>query len=488
MSCDDTTGTVGSSLTDDMDMLEVSTDTFQVTSRSIVADSVLSRNTTGYLGIIRDPETGNYITGNFMAQFGTLEDYSLPELDSIASLTEDFADTDTEEQKINKIVADSCHIRLFFMSYYGDSLAPMKVGINLLKDDVEINDDGNDADIYYTTYDPYQYAQTQVIGEKDYAAYDKSVSDSIRNATNSSGQKTYYPSVVIDLDKTKVPGTDMTFSEYLQDMYVNHREYFKDANTFINNVLKGFYVHNTSGEGSVLYIQDIWLRTYFDYTIKGSQDQDSTVSSYYAFAATKEIFMSTRLNNDEKLDDFVTDANKTKDTYLKTPAGLWTEITLPLEQMYDDLKTDTLNSVSLTLTKYRNTIENRENGIEMGTPQYLLLLRKNDLKEFFEGNHSYDNRTSFLATYNSTTNSYSFSSLNRLISYIFAEMRNSDERPEGWDKLLLVPVQVEKDSQNKVIGISSHDLEVNSARLFKGSDDNPLQITVIYTEPHGLKD
>ena len=280
----------------------------------------------------------------------------------------------------------------------------------------------------------------------------------------------------------------MTFSEYLQDMYVNHREYFKDANTFINNVLKGFYVHNTSGEGSVLYIQDIWLRTYFDYTIKGSQDQDSTVSSYYAFAATKEIFMSTRLNNDEKLDDFVTDANKTKDTYLKTPAGLWTEITLPLEQMYDDLKTDTLNSVSLTLTKYRNTIENRENGIEMGTPQYLLLLRKNDLKEFFEGNHSYDNRTSFLATYNSTTNSYSFSSLNRLISYIFAEMRNSDERPEGWDKLLLVPVQVEKDSQNKVIGISSHDLEVNSARLFKGSDDNPLQITVIYTEPHGLKD
>ena len=110
------------------------------------------------------------------------------------------------------------------------------------------------------------------------------------------------------------------------------------------------------------------------------------------------------------------------------------------------------------------------------------------MKEFFEGNHSYDNRTSFLATYNSTTNSYSFSSLNRLISYIFAEMRNSDERPEGWDKLLLVPVQVEKDSQNKVIGISSHDLEVNSARLFKGSDDNPLQITVIYTKPHGLKD
>ena len=87
-SCDDTTGTIGTSLTDNLDMLEVSTDTFEVTSRSIVADSVLSRNTTGYLGIIRDPETGNYITGDFMAQFGTLEDYNLPELDSIVSLSE----------------------------------------------------------------------------------------------------------------------------------------------------------------------------------------------------------------------------------------------------------------------------------------------------------------------------------------------------------------------------------------------------------------
>ena len=470
-SCDDSTTGIGDFVADE-DQIKAYATTYNVETKTVkVSDisdgrGVYSRTSSAYLGKITDPDFGEF-TADFITQVNCPEGFAYP----------------STFQKIT-----STQLELYYMSYYGDSLAPMKVGINLLKDDVEINDDGNDADIYYTTYDPYQYAQTQVIGEKDYAAYDKSVSDSIRNATNSSGQKTYYPSVVIDLDKTKVPGTDMTFSEYLQDMYVNHREYFKDANTFINNVLKGFYVHNTSGEGSVLYIQDIWLRTYFDYTIKGSQDQDSTVSSYYAFAATKEIFMSTRLNNDEKLDDFVTDANKTKDTYLKTPAGLWTEITLPLEQMYDDLKTDTLNSVSLTLTKYRNTIENRENGIEMGTPQYLLLLRKNDLKEFFEGNHSYDNRTSFLATYNSTTNSYSFSSLNRLISYIFAEMRNSDERPEGWDKLLLVPVQVEKDSQNKVIGISSHDLEVNSARLFKGSDDNPLQITVIYTEPHGLKD
>ena len=104
--CDETTDTIGTSLTDNMDMLEVSTDTFELTSKSVVVDSVLSRNTTGYLGKIKDPETGNYITCDFMAQFGTLEDYELPEIDSIVSLSEAFNENDSREDMINKIVAD----------------------------------------------------------------------------------------------------------------------------------------------------------------------------------------------------------------------------------------------------------------------------------------------------------------------------------------------------------------------------------------------
>ena len=88
LSCDDTTETIGTSLTNDMDYLQISTDTFNVTTRSIVADSVLSRSNTGYVGKIKDPETGLYITGDFMAQFHALEGqngYLFPKLDSIVS-------------------------------------------------------------------------------------------------------------------------------------------------------------------------------------------------------------------------------------------------------------------------------------------------------------------------------------------------------------------------------------------------------------------
>ena len=82
-SCDETTETIGSSLTDNMDFLKITTDSFKVTSRSIIADSVLSRNAMGYLGRIKDPETGAYVTGDFMVQFNSIDTKAFPVQDSL---------------------------------------------------------------------------------------------------------------------------------------------------------------------------------------------------------------------------------------------------------------------------------------------------------------------------------------------------------------------------------------------------------------------
>lgn len=222
------------------------------------------------------------------------------------------------------------------------------------------------------------------------------------------------------------------------------------------------------------------------YLTKGnvSGKVDSVVYRYVPFAATKEIFMSTRIQNSDKLKEFV-EADKPY-TYLKTPAGLCTEVTLPLETMYDELSKDTLNSITLSLTKMKST---DEGAYKMGEPKYLLLVRKNDMISFFENNKLPDNITSFLASYSSTTNSYSFSKLNRLVSYIFSELRNGT-KDEDWDKFLLVPVDVEYDSetsQERNIVSVSHDMEVNSARLVRGTGENPIDVKVIITQPNQMK-
>ena len=50
VSCDDTTDTIGGSLVDNTDKLNVKADTFNVTSNTLLAENIIARTSTGYLG------------------------------------------------------------------------------------------------------------------------------------------------------------------------------------------------------------------------------------------------------------------------------------------------------------------------------------------------------------------------------------------------------------------------------------------------------
>lgn len=448
-SCDDTTTGIGDFVSD-VDKISALADSYKVTSKTEILESVYSRTNKAYLGKYTDPDFGLFTT-DFIAQINCPENFRFP--DSIIGI-------------------DETTLELCYSSYYGDSLATLNVQVDTLN--TYINDDGKDKSLYYTSYDPklYYNTNTKPLAEKSYAAVDYSVSDSTRYDSD------YYKNVSIDLGEN--------FCNFVYDKYnENDHSNFKDSYSFINNVLKGFYVHTNQGEGSILYISDIWLRFKICKELRRPSTGaiDSLAYQYIRFSATKEVFMSTRLENSDKLKEL---AKNDKYTYLKTPAGLCTEVTLPLQEMYDDHKNDTLNSVTMSIKKYKDAGENTGlSPYKMGIPKNVLLLRKSELKDFFEQNKTYDNKTSFLGTYDSSTNSYTFSKLNRLISSIFSEIRNNTEKDENWNKILLVPVSTETDAEGNIIGVS-HDMEVNSARLFGGTseDSEELEIEIVYTNPN----
>jgi len=98
-SCDDQTYMTGNSLTTDVDRFSIESDTFDVQTKSILAGSVISRSTYTYLGRIKDPETGSYITSDFATAFSLLENES----------SNIFAGEDIIVNKDSLgIVADSC--------------------------------------------------------------------------------------------------------------------------------------------------------------------------------------------------------------------------------------------------------------------------------------------------------------------------------------------------------------------------------------------
>ena len=450
-SCDDTTNEIGTSLIHDMDHLDVTTDTFKVSSRTLVADSVYSRSTYGYLGTIRDPETGNIITGNFMTQFYTLEEYanSFPVADSIASRVD------------GKIIADSCEIRLFFSNFYGDSLSTMKVTAH------EMGKPMLENQRYYSNFDPMKEGYVRQGGikqEKAYTLADQSVSKETRYSD------TYTSNIRIPLNEAYTDKDGNQYNNYgsyiINSMYKD-KSNFADQLKFIKNVVPGFYFESTGGLGSMAYIFTSKLIVYFRVI-----SEDSIYNALIEFGGTEEVLQTTKIENNKEY--FQTLAADNSCTYLKTPAGLFTELTLPIDDIMRGHDSDSLSAAKLVIPRINDTSQSDYN---LPAPSQLLLIPKDSLYSFFENSRIINNRTSYLASSPSTTgnNTYLYSNIATLISAM-----NKNRQSENWNKVVLVPVDVTTSSS--IVVKISHSMELSSTRLVGGSENpyKPIQISVLY--------
>ena len=193
------------------------------------------------------------------------------------------------------------------------------------------------------------------------------------------------------------------------------------------------------------------------------------------FAATKEVIQANHFQNSDRLKELVEEKDY---TYLKTPAGIFTEVTLPIEEIAEMHMRDTLNAASITFTRYN---EKSESKYPMGIPQTLLMVRKCDMHKFFEKNETYDDQTSFIAQYvgsSETANTYSFPNISPLITQCINE-KQASKNDADWNKVVLIPVKTETDSNGSIIGLKSN-LDMESACLV-GGEKNPIKMQILYT-------
>lgn len=455
--CDDTTNDLGTSLTQNLDNLSMTTDTFRVSSRSFVADSVYSRTTTGYLGKIRDPETKGYITGSFMAQFHVLENYQnlFPNIDSIASRNE-----------FGEIIADSCEIRLFYTSFYGDSLAPMKVRVHEMSKPMLENTQ------YYSSFNPIDegFTGNGYVCEKSYTLKDMSVSDETRNGTS------YTSNILIPLNNQFTARDGKTynnFGSYMMNAYYKSPETFGNNWRFLNEVQPGFFFEYAGGLGSMAYVIMSRLIVHFSY-----HAGDTILSSFVTLGGTEEVLQTTTIENDKlTLNKLAADPSC---TYLKSPAGIFTEVTLPIDEIFSGHANDSVNMATLTLPRVNNA---EQNEYALSAPKQLLMIPKDSLYSFFEGNQLANNRTSYLSDSRlSTTNSYVFTNISNLV----ATMNKNRNKSADWNKVLLVPVTITTVSTTSSVSISKieHDMSLTSTRLVGGEQSayGDLKMSVIYSK------
>lgn len=469
--CDDTTEGIGGSITNKIDNINISNSAFNVTTKSIVADSVLSRNNTGLIGKMKDPETGNYVKGDYMTQLSVLPTFSVDTLDYI------------KQANKGSIEADSCYLLVSYNASYGDTIAPMKVtAYEMTKPMAEDKE-------YYSNYDAFKEGWVSENNQHWSSNY---------NLSNTSDVKNFKIYLNKEYKNKKDGKTYKNYGSYIMQTYAEHPEYFKTNYKFLHNVCPGFYIKNVGGTGNMAKIWNTELIFYW--TRKKTINTDSTAVSigYNRFDGTEEVLQLNKIENDTENLKKLASKDQEKCTYLKSPAGIFTEVTLPIEDIMKGHEKDTLNTATISFPRLNN--ENEDNPYNFATPSTILMVQKDSLQSFFEKSKLADSRTSYTASYSSTgtyKNAYTFQNIANLVSAMY----KNKGKGENWNKVVLVPVNVITTTQGYTTVISkiNHDMSLASTRLIVGTDDSdkdyttdektgkkvasgPIRIKVIYSK------
>ena len=530
--CDDNTAGLGLGMFPGSDQnINGKLSTFDVTTESVHAGKIYAMTNVGYVGKFTDETFGTYQAG-FLAELNCPSGMTFPgvydgtALDEKKKATRVMVGDDNEDNKDvtfirddnNKIIGNihTIELYLWYSSYFGDSLTACRLSVYALNENLDTKN------AYYTDITPEDYydanTDNSLLGTKAYTAVDLSVKDSIRKLS------TYVPSVHVSFRDKAAKEIGKEIIKRANELGVNF------DNKEFRKIFKGIYVKSDYGDGTVLYIDQAQMNVVYKCyavdtltgvklekkVVKEGESKDSTYYGYRTFATTREVIQANQLDNDK--DAIQKCINEDTWTYLKSPAGIFTQITLPISQIADSLlnqtaekrQSDILNAVKLGIPIYNETSDKK---FGMSTPSNVLLIRKKYKDSFFEKNQLSDEITSSL--FRPTTTSftqYTFNNITQMINDCLADREKAEkeihekgsitikitdldgnskdetvnnikdwEDLSEWNKFVLIPVLVTTDSSssNSYYGSSNvisiqHDLKPGYARL-KGGKKGTIQ-------------
>ncbi|MDR2087486.1 MAG: DUF4270 domain-containing protein [Dysgonamonadaceae bacterium] len=435
--CNDTIDSIGMGIQPPEDKIKVYDTVINIDSACTVkADSVYTKTGNGLLGNFYDPDYGDIKSGYICQYYPSLG----------------FADSVLN----NKI--DSVQLRIYYSSYFGDSLAPMEVSVyEVTRKPLENS--------YYTNINPDDYCdRTQVWAKKTYTARDLNVPDSVYNSS------TYYKNITIPLP--------VDWGQKLYEQYVENGRTFGSLKNFSEKFFKGTYLESSFGVGNLIMVDISEIQLFYQKCYKKDDGNDTIVTGAAAFTVTKEVMQLNRFENkysDELLED------SDDKMYLKTPAGVFSKIIIPIPKIVESIGKRKFSSVKLNIGAYAQetrdyTLPLPGAGVSSTSKAKLLLIEPDSVKSFFENQKVADFLTSYTTTYSSSTQSYIFDNIANLI-------QNAIEKaPDKNLEALLIPVQVEyyANYSSEMDYSTAHYLYPSAVTLKKG--ENNLQLKIVASD------
>ena len=464
-SCTENTDTIGTSLTDIERTFSETAATYPITSRSVKSSNVFSRGRNGYLGKAKDLETDCYLTCNYMTQMRTIGMHQFPD---VMSVNIDPAKYNPAIERWKQVEADSCWLELYVLSSVGDSLTPMKVSVR------EMSEPYEEGVTYYVDFDPeaLNMIRTGKGTVNSYMTYTTS-NHIFSDAERAKANFTNYISIGLNdsiYDKNDPTVKYNNYGTYLMRKFYDPatHENFLNQYKFTHNICPGFYIKHAGGIGNIATIYAARLVVAYVGVV---QEQPL----YSGFGGTEEVIQKSSLSQSDTELQKLLDNNTC--TYIKSPAGIWTELELPVEDIMNGHENDTLNTARVFIPRINNEYINE---YAFNVPKNILMIPTDSISDFFDNQKVANFRNTYIATYGSKTNGYTFNNISILISNLYRKKQTGNVSP-NWNKVTLIPVETTystvSTSATQVLTKVTHDMSMSSTRLMKDG----LQISVIYS-------
>lgn len=464
-SCTENTDTIGTSLTDIERTFSETAATYPITSRSVKSSNVFSRGRNGYLGKAKDLETDCYLTCNYMTQMRTIGMYQFPD---VMSVNINPAKYNPAIERWKQVEADSCWLELYILSSVGDSLTPMKVSVR------EMSEPYEEGVTYYVDFDPeslnmIRTGKGTVNSYMTYTTSNHIFSDAERAKANFAN----YISIGLNdsiYDKNDPTVKYNNYGTYLMRKFYDPATHdnFLNQYKFTHNICPGFYIKHAGGIGNIATIYAARLVVAYVGVVNEQP-------MYSGFGGTEEVIQKSSLSQSDTELQGLIDNNTC--TYIKSPAGIWTELELPVEDIMNGHENDTLNTARVFVSRLNNELMN---DYAFNVPKSLLMIPTDSISDFFEKQKVADFRNTYIASYGSKTNGYTFNNISILISNLYRK-KHAGNVSANWNKVTLIPVETTystvSTSATQVLTKVTHDMSMSSTRLNK----NDLKISVIYS-------
>jgi len=430
-SCQDSTvSEIGISIMPDGDKIQMYENTVSINLKTIKVDSIYAKTINGSLGEYFDPTFGTLNAG-FACQF-----FPAIGFDSTRFIT------DMIGGKIDSVFLD------IYYSYMGDSLAPMGLTVYPINKPLVKN--------YYTSVNPEEFADmANPITKFAYTARNPNI-----------------PNSTYGLLEVPMP---VEWGQKYVDALKNNRN--MSADDFIK-MFPGLYLKSTFGSGCMLFVDNSTVNAYTQIAIQYRTKEpgnsylggDSVLTRYLIWGVTKEVIQINSYKHTNM--DYLFQDNST--TYLKSPAGVFTEISIPIDSIIQKVGRRQFSSVKLSLSalprndwNYSLIFPGLGYASTSAVAAKLLLIPPDSVKNFFEQQQVANNVTSYTTTFTSSTYTYDFNNISNLIRYAIDHNSTKDL------KLWVIPVRTSYTSSSSGSGYvdfaTSYDLFPTGV-AFKGDN------------------